>query len=258
MSVDRFRYAIAHEYRYVLLKNFLIPSQWYFICLTFDTTMATFFLDGEIIDIYQVQLKERPQGSRITVAYIFPSPFAGITYIGNITQVNIWQKLLPQDTIRSLHRCHFNLVGDVVNWSAGQWADQGSTRHKTELFNVCKIVDNSKTIEVFGPVTFDEATYVCEGFGGALVTPSSHEEVAALMSIVTEEYPNCTAFWSGYWDGKEEGKWNYHAGEKKADKIPWAPNEPNGIHFENCGGIDKEGIVDADCNAKRHVLHKTA
>ena len=251
MSVDRFRYAVAHEYRYVLLNKFLIPSKWYFICLTFDTKMATFFLDGEIIDIYQIQLEERPVGRRIMVGYVFPSPHEGITYIGNITQVNVWQKKLTSEAIRGMWKCHNDLEGDVVKWTATSWADQDAARHRVQLYSLCQTKISSKSIEVFPPMIYDEATYICEGFGGELATPATLSQVEILYGIVEKENPECSVLWAGFWDEKIEGKWVHHLNGKEAIDIPWAPNEPNGIHFENCAGMDKEGIVDADCNSKR-------
>ncbi|XP_047737967.1 uncharacterized protein LOC125178389 [Hyalella azteca] len=99
-------------------------------------------------------------------------------------------------------------------------------------------------------MNFVESAYVCEGLGGTLLTPTSHDHAKRMVES-TMRSSNCTTFWTGVWDFIEEGSWINHQNGSAMKNVPWAPDEPNGMHFENCGALDAQGVADDDCQAKR-------
>lgn len=252
--MNKFRYAIAHEYKYVLLSDGLVPRIWYHTCLSKNNdSNVTMFLQGSVIHNSNLSSTVRPLGNIITVGYTSPSVFTGVHYTGNITQLNIWQRVLQHSEIELLVNCIKNVEGDVIPWSTSNWVYQSSQHHSVSSIEFCKETKSHSTI-LFGTMTFYEAAFLCEGLGGHLVSPMTYNEVDNLIKFARTSNPNCHMYWGGVWDEEEEGDWvPHHTCKKTSEPLPWAPNEPDGLHFENCGGIDPEGIIDDDCNSKRQV-----
>ena len=97
---------------------------------------------------------------------------------------------------------------------------------------------------------FYESIYLCRGMGGVPAVPSSYTEAKMMFRSGFEEENNCSIFWIGLWDKKEEGNWVGFS-PTMGNTFPWSPDEPNGLHFENCGALDLAGIADDNCAAKR-------
>ena len=252
MSVDRFRYALAHEYRYVLLSDWLLPNRWYHVALTFDGIKSVFYLQGVPVDTYSINSKVRPRATKIAIGDVLPDIYKFITFVGNITQLNIWQKILSQQELLKISTCTNNAEGDVVSWS-DQWKMINIKTYTVALESLCENTP-SKSVELLDIMRFDEAAFLCEGFGGELVVPKDYDHAADLVTKALQEHPECKLYWGGLWDEKSEGQWVKHIDGQPLDNVPWVPGEPDGIHFENCGGIDYEGFIDDDCDAQRYVI----
>ncbi|KAK4320387.1 hypothetical protein Pmani_008738 [Petrolisthes manimaculis] len=72
-----------------------------------------------------------------------------------------------------------------------------------------------------------------------------------MITYAREVRPECALLWIGVTDNVKEGSWIHHLSGKPVHLLPWSVDEPNGIHYENCGGLEEGGVVDDDCEALR-------
>jgi hypothetical protein len=190
----------------------------------------------------------------LTVGFLDPKFYPGLTFIGKVTQLNVWRRVLQPSEISKISGCQEDVTGDEVSWGRNwtQFTVQTNSRtFETDLGSLCRNWSFSTT-QLLPPMNFVESTYVCEGLGGTLLTPTSHDQAKRMVeSAMTSS--NCTTFWTGVWDFIEEGSWINHQNGSVMKNVPWAPDEPNGMHFENCGALDAQGVADDDCQAKRQV-----
>ncbi|XP_069951720.1 uncharacterized protein [Cherax quadricarinatus] len=100
-------------------------------------------------------------------------------------------------------------------------------------------------------MTYKENVYMCDALGGFVPIPNNLSDVTAIVSGALESRPDCQQMWLNIEDVAQEGVWHYHDSGQVAMDIPWAIDEPNGLYYENCGGIEAEGVVDADCQTPR-------
>ena len=190
------------------------------------------------------------RASIFTVGYLNPKLYPNLKFIGNITQVNVWGRILSELDISSISNCFEDKLGDLVSWT-DLWVNVYSKNIFIPLEHLCHETV-IKEIRLLPRMTYSESAYLCEGLGGFLTIPKTHEEVSTL---VTKHRTNinfqCGAFWAGVWDTLTEGVWLDHKTELEIIGIPWAPDEPNGVHIENCAGLDLEGYIDDKCDAER-------
>lgn len=58
------------------------------------------------------------------------------SYSGWLTQVNMWRRVLTQEEISGLAGCHYDMEGDVMNWS-GPWKQFGANEEVSTLLLRC-------------------------------------------------------------------------------------------------------------------------
>jgi len=246
--VDRLRYAIAEEYRFVLLDDWLLPLIWYHVCIVKQRNRISVFLDGRNIQNDTLHINAVPKYTNVTVGYLDPFLYPDLFYIGYVSQFNVWDKLLNDRDIKEMSSCFKDMNGNVVSWN-DQWQNSNSLSYDQplQMFCVQEIVTN---LQILPLLKFIEAMYVCEALGGTPQIPELHNETEEMFNFGLQQ-SSCSVFWVGIWDNLEEGNWVIYNQQKNPSRIPWAPDEPNGIQFENCGGLDREGIVDDGCDNLR-------
>lgn len=248
MTVEKFRYTVAHEYQYAMLSEGLVPRRWYHVCIIQDNAHVTVLLQGNEIHRSVLQSDSRPSGDVITLGYI--KPITGVNYVGNVSQFNIWQRVLLQTEINDIVYCRRNIEGDVISWS-GKWIYRESNHFLISMAEFCAEFF-SYSFLVLNPMTFYESAFLCEGIGGYLANPTNITEIRSLYNIGKLQRPRCHLYWGGVWDEEAEGVWVSRNLDIRNTIIPWTNNEPDGLHFENCGGIDPEGIIDDACTSERY------
>ena len=63
-------------------------------------------------------------------------------------------------------------------------------------------------------------------------------------------------YWIGLNDKETEGTWKWQSGEALDDNLKWGrwkSGEPNNAE-EDCAAVNWGGVVDVDCQSKKHVL----
>lgn len=83
-----------------------------------------------------------------------------------------------------------------------------------------------------GAASWNDAKLQCEFFGGHLVTITSAEENAAVISIMKFEDPGNYNYWLGATDSAVEGTWVWVTGEPFEFKN-WSQNQPDNLNNED-------------------------
>lgn len=221
------------------------------MCVTHDLALnqITTSLDGRPLQTHNL-FQTLPQWAiELTVGYADPVSYSGLSFIGEVTQFNLWNRVLTREEVRDLALCRKLLHGDVISWE-GEWEVQHVMEYEVDLQDLCP---HQKTprFQVFPPMTYKEGIRLCESLGGFMPAPRNWSDVAAIYSEAQKLRPECQMLWVGIEDEAQEGTWLYHHSGRPAHDVPWAADEPNGLRYENCGALDVEGVVDEHCRAIR-------
>lgn len=175
------------------------------------------------------------------------------SFVGNITQVNLFQRLLSSEEIKDKANCKTDISGDLLAWNSPNWIIKGAKVLDKRLLEVCS-EKQPNDISLIENLNFYDASYLCEGIGGQTLTPNTTKNILDLISNFEEEIRqnNCTSFWTGIWDEEKEGTWRYHGGNRSVANYTWGFDEPNGLKHENCAGFSAtRGLSDYGCYGKR-------
>ncbi|XP_068250250.1 uncharacterized protein [Palaemon carinicauda] len=244
---ERYSYIIKMEIDGAYFKK----RRWYHICFTYDHIkhLILTYLDGVQTNEQVYDVKGEIYGDYLNLGQ---GDIPAESFSGELTQVNVWDKVLPAEEIASIAKCQTNPSGNYISWEV-QWILQDITSYGIELNSLC---DQEVGTTYFWFPNLREATamYICEALGTHLPFVRNQEEIDVLMNLAKSnfpadsEYANCYfKFWTDLNDKEVEGKWKHNYNGELVEEIFWSRGEPNGIQFENCGLINVKGIDDAAC-----------
>lgn len=240
-----------YQYRYVFLERWLQPRRWYCMCVLYQHTdlRVTSVVDGRVAGTSTLLEVNPSKATYFSFGFLDPRVYTGISFIGNITQFNMWTRLLTKEELDSIASCRSSAQGNFISWE-GDWIFQNVLQYDLGLGDLCP-QELPPGFQVFHAMDHTESTYLCEALGGKLKTPTTVPEATQMYLRAQGLRPECNLMWTALTDEGEEGVWRYRrSGEVVAD-LPWSFNEPNGLQYENCGGIDLEGMADNECHSKR-------
>ncbi|KAK3850714.1 hypothetical protein Pcinc_042595 [Petrolisthes cinctipes] len=229
---------------------------WYHLCFTYDhtTTLIQTFLDGEKVQ-HAYYAVDRPAFGDYAAVGNGQAPEE--SYSGDITQVNVWDRILSDDDIRSMAQCKSDLKGNFISWEAG-WKLNNATSYDQPLAKFCQ-VEEEKIYYWFPEVSDYVGQYVCEALGTHLPHVTSLEEAEDLYHQSEMKWPesdHCPLYyWSSLNDKANENVWVASYDRKLIDNSSyWSPDEPNGYRYENCAAVRRDGLIDDDCAWDRCAL----
>ena len=257
LDADKIRLVVAGEYRFILLNNWLQPNQWYHLCVLNDAQQnyqVTTYLDGKNISSYNLlHAFESSRGNAIHVCFNDAEFFPEMKFYGKVTHVNSWSHVISSEFVKKISSCYAEYEGNYIRWSDPMWILREIQNYE-KVDNVCS-GQHVKRLHLFPAQTFKESQYLCEGLNGLVFYPETFEDINKIYEWRKEKniYQFCRMFWTSVWhpDREPDRPWIFHHNNSLPDVIPWAADEPNGLHFERCGGFDPEGIVDDACEANR-------
>lgn len=251
VSVEKLRVAASYQFRYIVLDTWLRPRRWYLVCVTYDNRrrQISAFLDGRLVGATTLAEADPAWATDLTVGFMDPALYPGISFIGNVTHFNLWNRRLTPDKLEALGQCLEVQEGNVVSWG-GEWEVTNVVEYDEELKDLCYRIP-PQGFQAFKPMAYIEGSYLCEAIGGVLKTPTTLAEVAETYKKVQEIRPDCPLVWAGVTDRALEGQWTFRHNKSLADNLPWAFDEPNGLSYEDCGGFDVDGVIDDSCTSKR-------
>lgn len=254
------RVAVSYQYRFLSpLDPWLRPHRWYLVCVVHSIRKehANIYLDGQKVGLINLTKTEPVWATELTVGFMDPSWYPGISFIGNVTDFNLWNRTLSTEELMALGKCRAVMEGNVVAWNRAKWKVSKVLEYNVDPKDLCYRAP-PLTFQIFKAMVFRESSYLCRALGGILRTPSSLKEVEMTYRMTQESRPDCPLLWAGVTDRIEEGQWTYDFNGMIANNLPWAFDEPNGMRYENCGGIDLDGLIDDGCTSKRCVLCNVA
>ncbi|KAK4319126.1 hypothetical protein Pmani_009956 [Petrolisthes manimaculis] len=254
--VDKLRVAISQTVHFMPLDNQLWTLRWYHLCFTLDhtTTLIQTFLDGEKVE-QSYYTDDRPVFGDFAAVGNGQAPED--SYSGDITQVNVWDRVLSDDDIRGMAQCKSDPKGNFISWEAG-WKLNNATSYDQPLAKFCQ-VEEEKIYFWFPEVSDYVGQYVCEALGTHLPHVTSLEEAEDLYHQSEVRWPesdHCPLYyWSSLNDRAKENVWVASYDKKLIDNSSyWGPDEPNGYRYENCAAVKRVGLIDDDCAWDRCAL----
>ena len=221
---------------------------WNHICWVFEsqTGNSRFYLNGEYQGSFQSDgdiVRGGIPGSHelYDSAFIIgqepdpPSPNGGYqqeqNFVGDITELNLWDKRLSDETIELMGKCKLFERGNVIKWNLEDFTVNKVKVDKLErLDDLCETPVN---LFVFSEkLSWIEAWNLCTVHGGALHTPDSQQENDELSKVLQPFKDKCGEPDSGRlaWIGVQSRNFTWY---KMKNQFGTASSEQ---HFTAWGG----------------------
>lgn len=185
----------------VKLKPFPHRS-WNHVCWSYSSKSLEnqLFFNGQLIQTYKIKKKEIVPGSSEVKQSSFvigqePDKIDGgyeieQVFIGDITEVNIWSKILQQTKISKMAICSDFSKGNVVSWEKEKW---NVNKAVVADVNDMKIICEKPVWKIFFPIKslLLDAKATCEGHGGRVCTPVSEQDNEDFKKLALKYKENC-------------------------------------------------------------------
>ena len=185
-----------------------------------------------------------------------PSPNGGYekeqVFVGDITELNIWNKTLDETEILNMGLCKTFPKGNVVSWNLDNFLLNQVEKHEiSSLEELCKEREN---IIVFpSKRSWPEAWTLCKAHGGIIFTPQNDEENKHLMNLLTPYESQCLDPVSGNlaWLGiRARNRVWYRMGKNNEIRVVnytnWRSSQAPFFPNYDCGFIQTGGIWNSD------------
>ena len=256
------------------MKNFKHRS-WNHICWAFEseTGVSEIYLNGKfegsfVIDSDFVRGGILGSDEVLESAFIIgqepdpPNLKGGFeseqAFVGDITELNIWNFTLDKTTINSLGNCKSFEKGNVIAWNLDNFEIQN-----VKIEELSMIEDFCKTAEellVFPKkISWNAAWTLCLAHGGSIQTPENGQENKELIDKLKPYQDTCADPVSGNlaWLGINAKNfiWYKLKNRKQVDGESFTNWKVSAPYFENyeCGFIKVDGTWDSDLNCHKKV-----
>ncbi|XP_063883285.1 uncharacterized protein LOC135112636 [Scylla paramamosain] len=216
------------------LPTNLATNKWYFYCQTRNSSggEGRVYLDGELL-VQEMIPFDVDNAVRDTIMgqdeYMPPYSMSG-----QLSQVNMWRRVLSHEEILSLTRCEVDLEGDIISWS-GPWKVYNAEEKYVPLTDLCRSVNRGRMTVPLPLLRYHDAVKLCRGLRGYIDVPTTMAEVydnkAYFEDMVegerwvapehlagnvttpapaqeTSVFKECERVWGGADDEAVEGVWN--------------------------------------------------
>ncbi|XP_076041999.1 uncharacterized protein LOC143025904 [Oratosquilla oratoria] len=249
--LDRVRPVISHRWNFQLLKNKLRAFRWYYLCFSYDHIgkRISTYLNGELIFYTDYDTKRQVYGD---FARIGQSTVVQESYSGDLSQLNVWDYLLDNETLKEIAMCKIDPQGNYISWNVG-WTLSNATDYDVPISHFCQ--GDEGPFYYYFPVTgVAVAFYLCEALDSHLPLPTSQDEVDRWYNASYHHFTDTEEckkrFWVSLTDRKEEGVYVTHYDNQVDTSAYWKDGEPNGLMYENCAQMEEIGIADHDCDTR--------
>ena len=223
----------------VFNENFPVwqPGVWVSACVTvtIPDNHITIYLNGEIVfQTWQYELHLKPDANIVLMND--GASWGGLPFHGEMTDVNVWSRVLSEEEIIKWKKCEAIEAGDVVNWETVKLnLTAGVEIIEEEREKTCWKEETAKTYKAFkSKATFDEMIKLCKNIGGHIAVA---EDETALSLIETTFKDNCISdefFYTGFTDREKDREWvNVNNGQLLAWDN-WAPKNPVNLSLHDC------------------------
>ena len=258
----------------VMMKTFKHRS-WNHICWTFQskTGMNKMYLNGELQGSFTKEsdfIKEGILGSDEVFESSFiigqepdpPSPKGGFeaeqVFVGDITELNMWNYTLDESVINLMGRCKNFDSGNIIAWNLDNFIlNKVKVEEYENVEEFCKSVDQ---LLVFPKKrSWSAALTLCSAHGGVIHTPNNKKENNELIETMEPYKDQCADPVSGnlaWLQIKSKNYIWYRIGSNKALSVQkftnWEATAPYFDSYE-CAFVKDDGIWDSDVNCNKKV-----
>ena len=175
-------------------------------------------------------------------------------FAGDITRVNIWSKVLDDETLKKITNCgssNYEELPDILNWDNVEVNLDGDIFEK----DVDEYPCTSGSHEVhdllmpYSANSMFEALKTCKVLGGNLNFPLEEKDVSPFVEKVKSKIDDseCDSYvWSNYYKNSyADNNWTVYESDttfwyppfENAGWLEFAVGQPNGLHLQPCAGI---------------------
>ncbi|MPC29987.1 Glutamate-gated chloride channel subunit beta [Portunus trituberculatus] len=229
------------------MYEYYITRMWHHLCFTYNHNkkLISTFLDGELNNVQDFVLLSPVYGNWARLGQNFE---ARNSFSGDLSQINVWDRVLSDVEILDFARCKTDPQGSYISWEAG-WSLKVVTPYNLSLEEFCQQKLGTSYFW-FPSLPVVTAHYICEALGTELPWATSITDIQRLQNVSAATHPdhdNCHFnFWTALTDITEEDVWRMNNGSLVTN-IFWAPYEPNGLRYENCAALSRYGVADISC-----------
>ena len=250
-----------NEYTFKIVETSFSTSwkfrRWNHICLSFhnNTSMTKIVGNGKVLmEDRDQRSRQRPLSREFLTNLRLMSKSEDCENVknalfGKITDINIWDKTLSLERLKSWTNCKNHEKGNIVNWNEDAWITWGGV-FETEI-SVSEICQKSETIGMaLFPLlrTAQESLDLCEVLGGEMAVAKDKEDMMKMIRLVQDEPDHCpiqrrNAVYAGFTDIQKEGRFlDMNTGEVM-EWENWGDGQPNDSGGEDCIVLKDYGVM---------------
>ncbi|KAG7165420.1 Glycine receptor subunit alpha-2-like 3 [Homarus americanus] len=248
MWVDRLRLVLADLWLMLPITRHLSILRWYHVCFTYNELdhQVSSYLDGHLQYQVKVELDKVIQVDEVSLGRA--KDWRYLTYVGDLTQVNMWRRSMNEEEIEKIAKCETDPQGDFISWER-DLLQQNLTQEYMVLEQLCR--NGTDPFYFWFPwVPHGTAQYVCEALGSHLPQPTTEHEIKTLHNLTTQLWSDDNRFrniWTPIDDQENEGVWRSRVSSFTDISPLWSKGEPNGLEYENCVYIGSKLMDDVNC-----------
>ncbi|XP_042228343.1 uncharacterized protein LOC121870578 [Homarus americanus] len=222
--------------------------RWYHVCFTYNELdhQVSSYLDGHLQYQVKVELDKVIQVDEVSLGRA--KDWRYLTYVGDLTQVNMWRRSMNEEEIEKIAKCETDPQGDFISWER-DLLQQNLTQEYMVLEQLCR--NGTDPFYFWFPwVPHGTAQYVCEALGSHLPQPTTEHEIKTLHNLTTQLWSDDNRFrniWTPIDDQENEGVWRSRVSSFTDISPLWSKGEPNGLEYENCVYIGSKLMDDVNC-----------
>ena len=162
---------------------------------------------------------------------------------GEISELNMWSKVLNDEEIGSLSNCSIVIQGDVISWYEENFTiNQAKV---SRLQNSSLFCDQTKQLVIFPQKkSFKSAKALCNIHGGNLAVPESENEEDEIMKVVSKHKKACLVPSNNLQKGK--AVW---LGMERMNGIWYSSNATNTFEQITYSNWDATRCTSKDCGS---------
>ena len=164
--------------------------------------------------------------------------WGGLPNHGEMTDVNVWSRILTLDEIRRWESCEeeTSMVGDVVSWDTAILnLTIGVSVREEEKTKICLNKSERKTFKAFKSTnTFTQMTKLCRNLGGGMAVAEDAGALAQMENTFQDVCNDKQFFYAGFTDRKEDRKWINVNNEEPLAWDNWAEKNPVNFSHHDC------------------------
>ena len=147
------------------------------------------------------------------------------SFPGDISELNIWDRVLDEADISGMAKCKYEKRGNIVTWIASKFIlSQVKTTNISDLTQFC--INKREYVMLPGLLTLNTAIKKCSSLGGAIAVPRTKAENSEILGVSKKHQNKCLvkATWLGI--QKPGPSWHEYEINGKAkiiDYFNWRP-----------------------------------